>query len=319
MAKYRIEKCSDYNQWDDFVNKSPQGTIFSDRRLISAVSDKCDYYFVKKGEEVVGAINIMLDKNGEPLFDIPFMQYSNAILFKDNFNLLNHKRISEEFKITEVILNELVPIYKKLQIINAPFFHDMRPFQWYNYHTPEYGIFDIHLWYTPILSLQESEGNINLNLRTLRKREINKKENYHIDDTNNVEILNKLHKLTFERQNIERSNIEERMLINITNKALDNGFGRLSVCSINGEPSSAYLFLFDDKRGYYLFGANHPKYRKSGSSTKLMLYNILYAKKEKLKEVDFVGANSPNRGDYKISFNANILPYFSSTIVLNEK
>ena len=30
-------------------------------------------------------------------------------------------------------------------------------------------------------------------------------------------------------------------------------------------------------------------------------------------EVDFCGANSPNRGDYKISFNAELKTYFICT------
>jgi hypothetical protein len=38
-----------------------------------------------------------------------------------------------------------------------------------------------------------------------------------------------------------------------------------------------------------------------------------------LLEFDFVGANSPQRGDYKISFNADIKPYFSSSISLKQK
>jgi len=32
-----------------------------------------------------------------------------------------------------------------------------------------------------------------------------------------------------------------------------------------------------------------------------------------LEEIDFCGVNSPQRGDFKISFNAEIKPYYEST------
>ena len=48
-----------------------------------------------------------------------------------------------------------------------------------------------------------------------------------------------------------------------------------------------------------------------------MIKNIESAFKKNLNEVDFVGANSPNRSDYKISFNANLYSYYSSSFQKN--
>jgi len=66
----------------------------------------------------------------------------------------------------------------------------------------------------------------------------------------------------------------------------------------------------DKNTGYYLFGANDPTYRASGSSSYLLLENIHRCKEKRLKLIDFVGVNSPNRADFKVSFNADVVPYF---------
>ena len=44
MAKYKFEECNDIKKWDAFVDESPQGTIFSNTKLISCVSGYCDYW-----------------------------------------------------------------------------------------------------------------------------------------------------------------------------------------------------------------------------------------------------------------------------------
>jgi hypothetical protein len=41
-----------------------------------------------------------------------------------------------------------------------------------------------------------------------------------------------------------------------------------------------------------------------------MFDNLEHARLRGLAEVDFVGVNSPNRGDFKLSFNPDLRPYF---------
>jgi hypothetical protein len=59
--------------------------------------------------------------------------------------------------------------------------------------------------------------------------------------------------------------------------------------------------------------ANHPEFRKTGCGTYLMIENIRRWQRKGLAAVDFVGINSPNRGDFKTSFNAVPVPYFLAT------
>ena len=70
------------------------------------------------------------------------------------------------------------------------------------------------------------------------------------------------------------------------------------------------LWLDDGRTSFFLFGAAEPGERDQGGYTYLSVQAIKDAFENGCAEVDIVGANSPNRSDYKISFNAELKPYF---------
>ena len=49
--------------------------------------------------------------------------------------------------------------------------------------------------------------------------------------------------------------------------------------------------------------------RESKASSKLLLDNMALSAHQGIKRFDFVGVNSPQRGDFKLSFNAELVPY----------
>ena len=49
MAKYIIEEIMNLELWDDFVDKSPQGSIFSKSKIIECFELRCTYFLVKRG------------------------------------------------------------------------------------------------------------------------------------------------------------------------------------------------------------------------------------------------------------------------------
>ena len=128
-------------------------------------------------------------------------------------------------------------------------------------------------------------------------------------------MLDFLHEKTFERQGMKRSKSEVFLATELAKGSLAKGFGRLLICrNINGAPTSASLFLFDDKTGYYLIGANDPEYRKYGAGTFVIFEQIRKCLEDGLSQVDFIGINSPNRGDFKTSFGAIPVKYFSFSL-----
>ena len=69
------------------------------------------------------------------------------------------------------------------------------------------------------------------------------------------------------------------------------------------------FFVSDEKCAYYLFGANDPDLRDAHASAKLFIDNIAAFAARGLERFDFVGVNSPQRGDFKLSFNPELIPY----------
>ena len=315
MAKYKIELCDDMNLWDTFVNESPQGTVFNNSNFLSTINDNNNYYFVKKGEEIVSAFTLILDLNNRPVKAIPFVPYFNNIMFTEKKSILAHKKISEEFKITELIINEVLTEFKEFHVTNSTEFKDIRPFIWYNYHEKEKGVFKNKICYTPILNLEDKNQNTLLSqLRYNRKSDMKKSSFLEVRESNDISVLNSLHEQTFNSHGINRTAQEKDLLFKITKNSLDFGYGRLAHVYKDDIPISSTLFLFDKTSSYYLFGASSPEHRNTGASTKLMYDNIIFFKKKGINKVDLIGANSPKRSDYKISFNADLKIYFSSSL-----
>jgi lipid II:glycine glycyltransferase (peptidoglycan interpeptide bridge formation enzyme) len=173
--------------------------------------------------------------------------------------------------------------------------------------------------YTGILGLSkiESFDQVLVNARTVRRQEYKKcvKNGFTVEESDDINILNLLHNKTFERQGISRSESEVFLTTTLAEKSISKGFGRLLICrDEKGIPASASLFLFDDNTGYYLIGANDPDYRKFGTGGFVVLEQIRYCIEQGLSYVDFMGINSPFRGDFKTSFNADPISYFEFTL-----
>jgi hypothetical protein len=320
MAEYNlienIEKCL----WDKCVDNSKEGTIFLKTDFVQSLDLKYKTYFVTQGKEPVAGCIVLLDEHGKFIpSPYPFVPYQ-GFFFIDNGETSYHKVVSNQFKITEYLINQLIFIYGGLSQTHFNL-QDFRPFLWYNYHTPEKGLFKLEMNYTPLLNLCQFNGlnEYLTSIRTVRRQEYKKAKDSGIKiiDSDDVEVLCRLHNLTFQRQGINLDTMEENLTRSISQNAIAKGYGRLQVAMIGERPASAILFLLDKKRGYYMFGANDPEYRKSFASTLLLIENIWRCKMDGLKEVDFVGCNSPNRGDYKLSFNGELRAYFKTELILS--
>lgn len=302
------------NIWDDFVEYSPQGTVFAKTGFLNSLGVNFQIITVYFKQKIVVGTVILFSEDGKTLpAPFPFTPYQ-GLLLANNYTKPDHKRNSEEFLILTWFIEQLIDKFERISLAHSWKLQDIRPLQWYNYHTPEKGKFEVQLRYTGILNLIKFE-NFDLYLsciRAVRRQEMRKaiNNNLSIKVSDNIEILDKLQREVWARQGIENIEKESYLLKAIAQKSLEKGFGMLKVCYLDATPVSAILFLFDQKRGYYMFAGNNPEYRESGGSTFLLLDLIEECFKRKLQEVDFVGVNSPNRGDYKLSFNPEIKPYF---------
>ena len=77
-----------------------------------------------------------------------------------------------------------------------------------------------------------------------------------------------------------------------------------------GRVGSMAIFLLDQRRAYYLFGANDPKMRSQHTGTAVLWDSFYLLADLGFLEVDLEGINSPNRGWFKLSFGGSCVPYY---------
>ena len=314
---FQIEICLDRHEWDEFVAHSPQTNLFCQTRFLEIYHDNYDLLFVKKNELILMGVIILKNPN-KSIIKKPFM-YQGLLSSKYIESLSSHKKIKKQLEIIQFFLIELESTYGPISLSLHHSLNDLRGFQWHNYHNSKGLKPSLNLNYTGVLDLKKVGifEKVLKNARTVRRQEYKKciKNGFTIEESNDISILDSLHKKTFERQGKKRSRAEFFLVTELAKESLDKGFGRLLICrSIKGTPTSASLFLFDDKTGYYLVGANDPEYRKDGTGGYVVFEQIRYCIEKELSYVDFMGINSPFRGDFKTSFNASPISFFDFTL-----
>jgi len=299
--------------WDRFVASSPQRSLYSYSYFLDSLNTKYDLVTcVDKGKIIAGA-PILLDHSGQPYGSVfPFTEYQGLILAAP-VKADHHAQITAEFKVVDFFITQLIKHYGQVCLCQSWRFKDLRPFQWYNYHEPQLGVFSLNLRYSGIINLGEYSDfdHYCQSTRRVRRQENNKSDKIlRLEFSDRVDILDELHEKTFIRQGLERSAQEGALVKSIAAKALKNNYGRLGLAWLGSRPIAAVLFLFDDRTAYYQFGATDYEYREKYGNTFLIFKMLADCFQRGIQEVDLVGLNSPNRGDYKISFNPELVPYF---------
>lgn len=307
--------CTDKTQWDRFVSTSPQGSIFCRSAFLDALGVESDLWLVEENGQPQAGV-VILRRNAEPLCaPYSFALYQGILFAGHSRTLPPHSRPKWTLEVTETLLKDLSERYDRLSFCLHYSTEDLRSLQWFHYHAPQLGQFKLDLYYTGLIDLTASPDfeTYLTTIRTTRRYEYRRalREDLTVEVSQDIDTLENLYRLTFERQGMELDPAVLQRMRAITAAAISLGFGELLLCrDANGEVASATLFLHDERCGYYLIGANHPAYRNSWSGTFLVLENIRRCQARGLKWLDVCGINSPNRGDFKTSLNAVPVPYF---------
>jgi hypothetical protein len=306
--RLQLAEATDHAAWDAWVEQSPQGTVFSKLAFLRSLKTPFRLFAVENAGRPVALVPTIESKAGNPM-RFPFTPYQ-GILFLPDPQSGRRQQILNEFRITEFVVSQLTERYREIAMTLSWNFQDIRPFLWHNYGAVG-GHFDAQPRYTAVLELDSIESAAYAShVRASRRQELKKAAGYSIKTETQLDDFLRLYSGTFSRQGIAVDDARLALVGNISRHALLHGYGRLSSCSTESGIAAMSLFLYDSRRAYYLFAANDPTQRDSGASTRLMFDNILEAKRRGLQELDFVGVNSPARGDFKLSFNPQLKLYF---------
>jgi hypothetical protein len=321
--KFEVLNCTDASKWNAFVGISPQGSVFCTTNFINALGVESEFLTLQCGG-VICAGAVLLRCHGE-LVPAPhlFTMYQGVLLAPSLCEGPIHRVTVRQHEAIQTILQDLAI----RQIAPSFCLHyeltDVRPFLWAGYDQQSgKGLYDHSARYTSVIRTN-TFGSFEAyfdTIRDVRRQEYRKSARLGVTviESDDVDLLNHLYGLTFQRQGRTCTDYEQYLLKEIVKQSLAAKWGRLVFAMTpEGRAASAAHFIFDKNCGYYLFGANDPDYAKMGAGTAVMLDQIKYCFRTGRSNVDFVGVNSPNRADFKISFNSVPKLYFVITSAHN--
>lgn len=323
LSDYNFERATLGPDWDQFVNTSPYGTIYSNSSFLSAVRQPLSLWRCYKKSQLIGQIVTGETQCGSSTCRLPFVVYSGIIVSVPGKNTNPAQLYSENFRLTSAALIHLNEIYETVELAMCPQFEDMRPFQWFNYNTnlPK---FKLDLRYTSYVTLQKLDSDAELeknqmyiNCSKSRRQEIRYglKSGLVTKPFQDIEEFLLLYKKTFLRQSIDVSICDLNTIRSILESLYSsNQLYMWGTYTSNRELANVCVFGLDSKRAYYLFGASDPALRNSYAGTYGLFQSLNNLSLLGVREVDLEGVNSPSRGYFKLSFGGSMVQYYWVTL-----
>jgi hypothetical protein len=319
MVDYRLVETLADDKWDKFVDDSTNGTIFSSSIYLEESDVNYKVFYCYKKEELRAAVSVIEDEKGESLILDDLIIY-NGIMYNKPTNKQNHaQQFSEQFKIQEFIANELAKHYKNIELSLHPSMVDIRAILWVNYGT-ELPTYQADIRYTSYIDISDFKTSKKLEdisiynkASTSRRQQIRYaiKKEYKTKIITDVSLLIEFYKKTMDRQDIKVEKQKLNQMEKLSATLLENNMAKIYASYDEyDEIGSMALFGWDNKRAYYIFGANDPAKRNGHSGTNVLWEAFYDLSSMGIKEVDLEGINSPHRGWFKLSFGGDIVPYY---------
>ena len=311
--KLELVQMSDDIQWDLLLRKSPQYSIYLTSEFLSWTNLR-DYRYVmlENGIPLVGCL--LPPKAIEGIFAFSYCMYQ-GIFFIENLK----DSYSDDLERTNR-LSKLTSLLADLQKnFTLPLHHsinDIRGVEWYLFEKSIGVSVKSKVRYTGIVRLKDFSDfeNYKKSIRKVRLQELansHKEDRISVNPTPDISMFLDMYIQMFTQRGIKVSESELQRVSAIIENGSSSGAGKLLILQENdGTPISAVFILTDGVTDYYQFGASNLERLKMNGSSYLILHAIEMAFMNGRKYFDMVGMNSPNRGDYKASFNARVTPYF---------
>jgi|LULK01.1.fsa_nt_gb hypothetical protein len=297
-----LKKIKNVNEWHNLVSISENYNLFSSPNFLDGLSCPYDFFIVEENNNpLLASIVFKKHKSYEKFFFQDF-NYNQGIYFLV-------KKKNKQFEALEFFIKEITAKFDYLRFSLNYNSKDIRPFQWYNY--PE-SKFKINIVYSSILNLTNfnSEEEIKSNMRYSRRRELKL-----FDKSDFKIVISDDYENFIKNYNINYKGIMDKFVLDTHSKLILNSkkkkFSRLNIIKKKDKTFGATIFYFDKKTAFYAFSFFEKNKEALFSITTPLIYeqiNFFYNKG--IKYIDFLGVNSPGRGDYKESFGGDLVNFY---------
>jgi len=298
----KIKKIEDKIKWEQITSISEEYNLLSSSTFFEGLTCPYNFYLIEDQRPLLSAV-VFNKTEFKKNFFLQDFNYNQGLYF-----LVKDKK--KQFEAVKFFLDEITKSYNSLRFSLNYNLQDIRPFQWHNYPNCE---FKFNTVYSSIINLSENKTfeNVLSNFRYSRRREMKlfEKSDYNIGISDDYEKFFNLYTSIYKR-------ILDPFVLDAHYKLIANSFknkfARLNFIYKKNSISGGSIFYFDNKRAYYAFSVIEKNKENFSLTTPLLIEQIKFFYKKKIKIIDMMGINSPGRGDYKESFGGQIIKFYEA-------
>jgi hypothetical protein len=288
-------------QWDEFVDTSPQGSIFCKSWWLDIVSPKYEIFVLNNSGRIIGGIPLTYKSIfGFEVIAMPKLTQTLGILIEP-INSKYVKKISKEKEIIAALVKSIPPVLHFSQNFHYNFTNWL-PFHWERHKAT--------VRYTYVFEDLSDLRKLFEGMRENIKTDIRKAEKLGLKISQDLTINDFLgiYKKTFERQS-KQAPFTDEFLIKL-DRELEKRSARKMFFAVDDRNRihSAVYMIWDNKSAYYLMGGGDPELRNSGANS-LALWNAIQFASQVTKRFDFEGSIIQNVESYFRSFGAEQKQY----------
>ena len=266
--EFQLLKTEDHERWDEFVDISPQGSLFAKTYYLDAIGLPYEVGVLKKNDIIKGGI--VLAKNELHLFANPLLaKYLGILLCPIESKYVY--RLTEEKKIIEQIVSHLNQ--RSFDYTFHPAFKNWLPFYWKGYRQTTRYTYRIKDLTQLEQIVKAAASRVRKNLRKAERH------NIYIDDNISVEEFYSVNQLAFKRQGgpIPYSfSFFTRFHDRLKKR---NAIELLAARDRQGQIHAVCGIVYDRQCGYLLFNGSNPDLTNVEANSLLVMKTIEYAAK----------------------------------------
>ncbi|MCF7814794.1 MAG: aminoacyltransferase [Candidatus Cloacimonetes bacterium] len=294
-------KPEQYNNWDIFVEASPQGDVFCYSWWLNAIT-KSNFKIIAilNCNEIQAGIPLAFDLNGK--INEPPLTRTLGPLFMNVENISEYRKIMLHRKWLSLLL-ENINIDDVIQFCTHQSFTDWLQFRWHG--------FKQMTRYTYLIENNGDKKDLWINLSGEKKRVIKKAKSngLYVEISDNLKSFYHLVELTYERQGIKfRFSLSD--FERLDNEIAGRDKRRIFlVYDKNGNLHAGLYVVFNHKSAYYLLCGSDPNFRHLDGNT-LAFWEAMNYFHDKVNFSNFGGSDIKRIEKYLSGFGGKLTQYF---------
>jgi hypothetical protein len=294
--KYRILERPQYPLWDEFVDSSPQGSIYSKSFYLDSIGCSYSIGVVEDDNRIIGGI--VLAKNEVNVFSNPlFVKFLGILYGPVTGRLMGYQ--SQTYKIDKEIISQLRG-WNVWSYCFHPCYNNWLNFYWNGYKQTTRYTYQIDFSKTPDFRMNYG-GNVKGHFKTAQKH------NLMIDDID-FEKFAEVNAKTYEEQSKRAPYSKKKLITVLYNLAEHNCLYAKAVKDCEGNVHSVAAVVYDRRSANLILNGTDPGYKQFSGNTLLIDHMIDFASKN-CGIFDFEGSMHERIEKFYRDFGGNITSY----------